>query len=1434
MKRRITWTEEPAPTESSKGGRDTKTMAGKSQQTVTQTQGPHYGLHNQGATCYLNSVLQVLSMTTEIHDRLDPKAGITDQELKNLFEKLKETTCKTENITKSLAIENVNNRLDAAKCLEMILQKVFQGQLTHTKKCSKGHNINVKTNPFWTLPLSLKDTNDTNYNVERSFERNFESKSFTGRNLVYCNECEKKTEAKSGCEMEVFPQILTLLLKRFDFDRNTMTHFKSNRCVDVPRELQIKDKKYKLYGMVNHMGGLRGGHYTATILSNEDKTWYEFNDTRVSKVKEQPFAETNHYCSTTAYLLMYRAISEGQTDTIKWKDPRQVNVEHKGNIGDSGADNEGKTQTGQNDVLMGRNEALRHQTGGEEGDAESVESGLNTEVTYQTEHAVGSLQDGNGKVDMEKKSLCGSFTSHNEHKVSVSGKKHDTILKVRGNHGRMSEVKSSGDERENPYVKVKSTHFGITQAKSKEMTGDDSSRNRKEMDSWRVQLPEEKKMYKNNQKGTRKHRLHYGLRNQGATCYLNSVLQVLSMTTEIHDRLDPKTQQTDRLLRNIFEGLKKETCGTETITAAFGIQNVYEQQDAAECLDMILRQINPQASEVFQGKLKHTTKCSEGHNINVETNPFWTLPLSLMDTNDTNYNVERSFERVFESKSFTGRNLVYCKECEKKTEAKSGCEMEVFPQILTLLLKRFDFDYNTMTHFKSNRCVDVPRELQIKDKKYKLYGMVNHMGGLRGGHYTATILSNEDKTWYEFDDNHVSKVKEQPFAETNHYCSTTAYLLMYRAISEGQTDTIKWKDPRQVNVEHKGNIGDSGADNEGKTQTGQNDVLMGRNEALRHQTGGEEGDAESVENVKLFANTNKKTEDNASRNHKDMDSCVVQLPEEMKMDKNNQKDAAPASQKTGLWSYIISLIWLFFYAAQIVNNSYCKILLPFAKKSRVTGVAAEQPHEKAKGTIHRRHRLHYGLRNQGATCYLNSVLQVLSMTTEIHDRLDPKTQQTDRLLRNIFEGLKKETCGTETITAAFGIQNVYEQQDAAECLDMILRQINPQASEVFQGKLKHTTKCFEGHNINLETNPFWTLPLSLMDTNDTNYNVERSFKRVFKSKSFTGRNLVYCNECEKKTEAKSGCEMEVFPQILTLLLKRFDFDYNTMTHFKSNRCVDVPRELQRENKKYELYGMVNHMGSLRGGHYTATILSNKDKTWYEFNDTRVSKVQKQPFAKNNHYNSGTVYLLMYRDSSPAAPKWEFGIDKIKRAFSFFTSKKPSVTDDAADQPDEKAPECQRPDEKREREKRDADNEEETQFRQTEKHEESMIIDLQIREEGDAEKITNDKTGNDISVTPSENWRTPFGVNCRGREEAPENLPRNGDGAHSRLTQENPDELMQTDGDISPLNVGEQPTDSRGPDVDGETEKLKQTAPECQKWEETNSEDLTGEAEMMTF
>ncbi|KAM8747846.1 uncharacterized protein AB9X84_015730 isoform 1-T1 [Acanthopagrus schlegelii] len=350
-------------------------------------------------------------------------------------------------------------------------------------------------------------------------------------------------------------------------------------------------------------------------------------------------------------------------------------------------------------------------------------------------------------------------------------------------HTTVSEVKSSENEDSNTQENSKSE-------KLNDIRVEDVSVNVGEQlkDSSEQHLDEETKKEKEKQRVTPPQRRHHGLINQGATCYLNSVLQLLFMTTEIHHRLDP---QTDRELRQIFTDLKTKTCRTGNITRSLKIENVYEQRDAAECLQEILHHISPEASEVFRGQMRETTKCSKDHIINEETNPFWTLPLSLKDTSDTTYSVESSFERTFQTKTYCSGNMMYCNDCKQKTGATSRCEMVEAPQILILLLKRFDFDHNTGSHVKSHCCVEVPCELQLKKKTYKLYGMVNHMGSIRGGHYTATVLS-EDNTWYECDDSHVSEVKHQLFAKGRTFRSRTVYLLTYRAES-GELKETKLK-----------------------------------------------------------------------------------------------------------------------------------------------------------------------------------------------------------------------------------------------------------------------------------------------------------------------------------------------------------------------------------------------------------------------------------------------------------------------------------------------------------------------------------------------------------------------------------------------------------------------------------------------------------------
>ena len=63
-----------------------------------------------------------------------------------------------------------------------------------------------------------------------------------------------------------------------------------------------KETRYKLYGVVNHMGSLGGGHYTAYARSGDQ--WYLFDDSRVEAVEAQKIV------SSDAYLLFYERVNE--------------------------------------------------------------------------------------------------------------------------------------------------------------------------------------------------------------------------------------------------------------------------------------------------------------------------------------------------------------------------------------------------------------------------------------------------------------------------------------------------------------------------------------------------------------------------------------------------------------------------------------------------------------------------------------------------------------------------------------------------------------------------------------------------------------------------------------------------------------------------------------------------------------------------------------------------------------------------------------------------------------------------------------------------------------------------------------------------------------------------------------------------------------------
>ena len=65
----------------------------------------------------------------------------------------------------------------------------------------------------------------------------------------------------------------------------------------------------------------------------------------------------------------------------------------------------------------------------------------------------------------------------------------------------------------------------------------------------------------------------------------------------------------------------------------------------------------------------------------------------------------------------------------------------------------------------------------------------------------------------------------------------------------------------------------------------------------------------------------------------------------------------------------------------------------------------------------------------------------------------------------------------------------------------------------------------------------------------------------------------------------------------------------------------------KEKLIYDCYAVSNHFGNMGFGHYTAYARSAVDDFWYEFDDSRVSKISRDP-GKN--VVTAAAYNLFYR------------------------------------------------------------------------------------------------------------------------------------------------------------------------------------------------------------
>ena len=397
---------------------------------------------------------------------------------------------------------------------------------------------------------------------------------------------------------------------------------------------------------------------------------------------------------------------------------------------------------------------------------------------------------------------------------------------------------------------------------------------------------------------------HGGLKNHGATCYLNSMLQCLFFNMPFRKSIMQLTQEGGTGSGGVPDGVRagerfKPILELQKIFShlqiskarAFDPKEFIEglklsctvQQDAQEFLKMYLNYIENELSthkhsipvalqtlvkDTFVGELAYCTTCKECHQKSPNRTVFYDLDLKVKNVST----LEASLHDFFKEDELVGENKYECGKCEKKTEARRGIELLRLPTVLNLQLLRFVYDANTNTRKKVVSFINFPKELDLgtwlengesaaaSGKRHKvasaargggaagefasrareesaagsciydLEAVVMHTGASAvQGHYIAHVQHPRTKTWWRFDDEHVSSLQDDEYfggAEAlakarkkrkapeqeemqGRVKSKDAYMLMYRrrtTLVEGEdivADDKECKDMIPIDLQHE-------------------------------------------------------------------------------------------------------------------------------------------------------------------------------------------------------------------------------------------------------------------------------------------------------------------------------------------------------------------------------------------------------------------------------------------------------------------------------------------------------------------------------------------------------------------------------------------------------------------------------------------------------